>query len=79
MAMINIITEDLIQYVYGETSHQQNEAIQKAVQSNWELNEDLEVLRDTKQQLDEIIESPRRESIMAILDYAKSTSKGARF
>ncbi len=72
--MPNFTTEDLIQFVYQETSHEKALAIRKAVEENWELKEKLDALQDSLRGLDEIVESPRPQSIEAILNYARNTA-----
>jgi len=67
-------TEDLIQYLYGETSEEKTAAMEKALESDWNLQEKLGALEESRQQLDTIITSPREQSVLAILNYAKSTS-----
>lgn len=67
--------EDLIQYLYCETSKKETEAIEKALETDWNLKEQLEALKVTKQGLDRLISSPRPQSIMAILNYAKKTAE----
>lgn len=67
-------TEDLIQYMYHETSPQETQAIEKALETDWNLKEKLGALKESMQQLDTVISSPREQSVMAILNYAKRTS-----
>ena len=67
--------EDLIQYLYCETSRKETEAIEKALETDWNLKEQFEALKVTKQGLDRLVSSPRPQSIMAILNYAKKTSE----
>jgi len=64
-------TEDLIQYLYHETTGEQTLAIKKAIDGNYELQEKLKELENSKQGLDSILESPREQSVLAILNYAK--------
>ena len=73
--MPNFSTEDLIQYLYKETSRNQTLAIEKAIQSDWALHEKLDVLKDSMQRLDKMKTSPRQQSIDAILNYARSTAE----
>jgi hypothetical protein len=68
-------TEDLLQYLYKETSKNQAAAIEKALQSDWALGEKLIVLKDSLQRLDQMLESPRPQSVMAILNYAQSSAE----
>ena len=72
--MPNFTTEDLIQYVYQETSNEKSLAIKKALEENWELKEKLDALKDSLKGLDEIVESPRPQSVNAILNYARKTA-----
>lgn len=73
--MPNFTTEDLIQYVYHETSKEQSAAIEKAIQTDWALREKLEALQESMQSLDNMMESPRHQSVMAILEYAKTSAE----
>lgn len=72
--MPKITTEELIQDLYHETSKDQSMAIEKALQTDWELKDQLDVLKDSMKSLDKMVTSPRSQSIEAILNYAKSTS-----
>ena len=72
--MPDYTTEELIQYVYHETTGEQTLAIEKALQTDWNLQERLNALKDSKTQLDTAVRSPRPQSIMAILNYARASS-----
>ncbi|MCW3113496.1 MAG: hypothetical protein JWR18_1892 [Segetibacter sp.] len=72
--MSQYTTEELIQYAYGETSAEKSQAIEKALETDWNLKEKLGALKESMQQLDTVITSPREQSVMAILNYAKRTS-----
>ena len=67
-------TEDLIQYMYRETTEDESVAIEKAMQTDYILREKFEALKESMVQLDSIKESPRQQSVMAILNYAKFSS-----
>lgn len=71
--MPNYTTEELIQYAYRETTAEKTQAIEKALENDWNLKEKLNALKESMQQLDTVITSPREQSIMSILNYAKST------
>ena len=73
--MPNYTTEELIQYLYQETSEEKTRAIEKAIQMDWSLQEKLEALKDSKRGLDNIITSPRPQSVMAILNYARTSAE----
>ena len=66
--------EDLLRYLYKETSLEMNAAIEAALAEDWTLREKLEVLRASARNLDKIVESPRTEVIMNILQYARETA-----
>jgi hypothetical protein len=65
--------EELIQYLYKETSAEQTLAIEAALREDWTLREKLEVLKASTQRLDNLLESPRAEVILNVLNYARST------
>lgn len=65
--------EELIQYLYKETSHEKTLAIEAALREDWTLREKLEVLKASTERLETILESPRPEVIMNIMDYARNT------
>jgi hypothetical protein len=71
--MSTITTEDLIQYLYKDTSIPQALAIEKAVAENWTLREKMDVLKDSMRRLDGSIEAPRRKAVDFLLNYAAST------
>jgi hypothetical protein len=73
--MANFTTEDLIQFIYQETSKEQSMAIEKAIQTDWTLREKFEALKDSKQRLNDILESPRPQSVLAILEYARTSAE----
>jgi hypothetical protein len=65
--------EELIQYLYKETSPEQTLAIEAALREDWTLREKLEVLKASTQRLDNLLESPRTEVVLNVLNYARST------
>jgi hypothetical protein len=71
-------SEDLIQYLYHETSEKETKAIEEALETDWNLKEQFEALKATKQGLDRLITSPRQQSITAILNYAKKRAEIAQ-
>lgn len=66
--------EDLLRYLYKETSSEMNAAIEAALEEDWTLREKLEVLKASAHNLDKIMESPRAEVILNILQYARETA-----
>lgn len=65
--------EDLIQYLYRETSQNQTAAIEDALQKDWTLREKLAVLKVSMERLNSALEKPRTEAILGILKYAASS------
>ncbi|WP_207491918.1 hypothetical protein [Aridibaculum aurantiacum] len=73
--MPNFTTEDLLQYLYRETSQNQKADIEKQMQTDWALKEKYDVLTNYLKKLDSAVESPRTQSVMAILDYARASAE----
>jgi hypothetical protein len=63
--------EELIQFLYNETSPERSAEIEAALQHDWTLREKLEVLRNSMNSLNRPLESPRTEVVMRILNYAR--------
>lgn len=72
--MINFTPEELLQYLYKETSPQQTAAIRQALSQDWTLREKLSVLEASKKRLNLLTESPRSEVVMKVLNYAREKS-----
>lgn len=72
--MINFTPEELLLYLYNETSEEQTVAIKKALEQDWTLREKLAVLKDSSQRLNVLIESPRANVVLDILSYAREQS-----
>jgi len=66
--------EDLLLYLYKETSDDQTKAIEEALQKDWTLREKLTVLKVAMQRLDKIVVSPRTEVVLNVLNYAREKS-----
>lgn len=65
--------EDLLLYIYKEASPSQAAAIEAAIVQDWTLQEKLEVLQASINRLDEVLESPRMEVVLRVLNYARET------
>ena len=65
--------EDLLQYLYKETSPSQTAAIEQSLLEDWTLREKLEVLKASVHGLDAVMESPRTEVVLKVLNYARET------
>lgn len=66
--------EELLQYLYKETSAEKTAAIETALQNDWTLREKMEVITASAESLDKIVESPRTETVLNILRYARETA-----
>jgi len=69
--MTKITPEDLVRYLYDETSGRKAETIRITLQTDWDLRESYEKLVSSEQNLDNIeLSSPRPETVNKILEYA---------
>jgi hypothetical protein len=69
--MTNFTPEDLLQYLYKETSNDETAAIEAALEKDWTLREKLAVLKASMQRLDKITTTPRTEVVLNVLNYAR--------
>lgn len=68
--------EDLIRYMYKETSPAKTRAIEKALETDFELNQRLNELTSLKETLNtQPLQSPRRKTIDNILEYARKSAE----
>ncbi|GGB09240.1 hypothetical protein GCM10011511_35960 [Puia dinghuensis] len=63
--------EDLLRYLYKESSPELTVAIEAALKEDWMLRERLEILRSSTNELDAIVVSPRMEVIQRVMNYAR--------
>jgi hypothetical protein len=70
--------EDLLQYLYKETGPTRTRAIEEALESDWTLREKLTVLQESKARLNRLIEAPRTETILRIIEYARGEKVSAK-
>jgi len=66
--------EDLLRYLYKESSPELTLAIEAALKEDWMLREKLEVLRTSAGELDTVVVSPRMEVIQRVMNYARKTA-----
>ena len=67
--MTKFTQEDLVQYLYRETSEQKAAAIKVALETDWDLHESYKQLSCGKKNLEEINLSPRDEAVNRILQH----------
>ena len=73
--MQSFTPEDILLYLYKETSPEMTRAIEEALKKDWALSEKMNVLQTSMQRLDAIHESPRTEVVLNILNYARKKAK----
>jgi hypothetical protein len=66
--------EDLLRYLYKESSPELTVAIEAALKEDWMLREKLQVLQISADGLDKIIVAPRMEVVLRVLNYARKTA-----
>jgi len=66
--------EDLLRYLYKESSPELTLAIEAALKDNWMLREKLQVLGSSVNSLDKIVVAPRAEVVERVLNYARTTA-----
>jgi hypothetical protein len=63
--------EDLLLYLYKESSPELTAAIETALQEDWTLRDKMLVLQSSVDELDKVIVSPRMEVVIKIINYAR--------
>ena len=71
--MHNYTPEELLLYLYKETSAEQTIAIEEELKKNWALREKLAVIKTAMERLNNIAVSPRTEVVLNILRMAGQT------
>ncbi len=67
-------TDQLIRFIYKETSASESFAIKKALNDSTELMRAFQELQAAHQQLPKVTFSPKRSTLQNILRYSKSTA-----
>jgi len=74
--MTNSTLEHLVLYMYNESNPSQKALIEKELEDNWTLREKLSVIKEAFDRLNRMkLQSPRQQSVEAILKYAGCSSK----
>lgn len=73
LSMNNFTPEDLICYLYNESSPAKAAAIETALETNWSLREKFEVIAFVHKRLKTIKMSPHPKTISRILNHAEKT------
>ncbi len=67
--MTKFTQEDLLQYLYKETSQHKTAAIEAALETDWNLRYSLSQLSSAQKNLEDINLSPRDETVNKILQH----------
>ncbi|MEO6069314.1 MAG: hypothetical protein ABIN57_01485 [Chitinophagaceae bacterium] len=65
--------EDLIMFLYKESSTELTAAIEDQLAKDWTLREKMSVLKASHERLNTIVEAPRTQVVLNILKYAGKT------
>ena len=71
--MHSFTPEDLIQYIYNETSTQKSAAIKVALDTDWNLREKYDEIMSAHKSLEKVTLSPRKKAVDNILSYAEKS------
>ena len=69
--MYKFTSEDLVQFLYRDTSADKIAAIHEELNNNWPLNEEYQQLLEGKRMLQNFRRSPRKSTLENILRYAE--------
>lgn len=69
--MQSFTLEDLVQYLYNESSPEKTAAIKLALETDYNLREKLAVMATASKRLDALSFAPKKETIDKILQYSK--------
>ena len=73
--MYNYTPEEILLYLYKESSPELTTAIEEELTKNWALREKLAVMKTAMERLDNIAVSPRTEVVLNVLRYAAEAEK----
>jgi len=73
--MHSFTQEDLVQYMYAETSQEKRTAIDQALSADWKLREEYELLTSAQQGLEKVSLSPRKKALDFITNYAGKSAR----
>lgn len=65
--------ENMIRYLYNETSAEETAAIRLALETDWVLREKFDILKQSLEDLNTLYRAPRSKTLQAILRYAGIT------
>lgn len=69
--MHNFTPEDLLLYLYNETSPAKSAEIKAALETDWSLREQFEAIHSAQKKLETLKMSPSQQTVDSILNYAE--------
>jgi hypothetical protein len=75
--MNQFTTEDMIRFLYNEMTPEETRLVNEALAADWILKEKFEMLKASKNDLDNIHFTPRKSSINSIMQYAELAAVNA--
>ena len=75
--MYNYTPEEILLYLYKESTPELTTAIEEELKKNWALREKLAVMKTAMERLNNLTVSPRTEVVLNILRYATEGEKVA--
>ncbi len=73
--MHSFTQEDIVQYLYKETSPEKSAILKAALETDWSLQEKYEVISMAVNSLEKLTLSPRKIAVDNILNYAERSVK----
>ena len=71
--MQSFTQEDLVQFLYHESSPEKTAQIKAALEADWNLREKFEVISSAANGLEKVLLSPRKVAVDNILKYAEKS------
>lgn len=71
--MHSFTQEDIVQYLYNETSPEKSASLKAALETDWILREKFDAISAAVKSLEKLTLSPRKIAVDNILNYAERT------
>jgi hypothetical protein len=71
--MQSFTQEDLVQFLYHESSPEKTAQIKAALEADWNLREKFEIISSAANGLEKVLLSPRKVAVDNILKYAEKS------
>jgi hypothetical protein len=74
--MHTFTSEELLEFLFQETSAEKTEQIVQALEEDWNLKEEYNQISEAKEELSSVSFSPSQKTIHNILNYARLSTAG---